>query len=179
MNAQISVARDFSRFPAGATRQDGPYSGQAFYEDILVPLIIQGGYKKIEIILDGTLGYGSSWLCAAFENVDKFTFKNMNFVSTDTSLIKEIKEYVENKKHKKIIVEKDYFQHFLKHAKDLSVEIETDRSTKDTMDCIYSTFACLKDHQKIAIYKIVEYIAEKRQEEMDDAFKKVAEKFGW
>jgi hypothetical protein len=63
MTTQISIARDFSRNPAGRYRKDGKYSGEVFREDVLVPNLMKG---PLQVILDGTDGYGSSFLEEAF-----------------------------------------------------------------------------------------------------------------
>jgi hypothetical protein len=63
MITEINIARDFSRSPVGRFREDGPHSGQAFREDVLVPSLAKG---DVVIILDGTDGYPSSFLEEAF-----------------------------------------------------------------------------------------------------------------
>jgi hypothetical protein len=60
----ISVAQAFSPYPAGRFRTDGPYSGEAFREDILVPALRTG--EAVTVHLSGTSGYGSSFLEEAF-----------------------------------------------------------------------------------------------------------------
>jgi hypothetical protein len=62
---QISVANQFSEFPAGRIPDDGPNSGERFREEFLVPSLREGN-EVIEINLDDTLGYGSSFLDEAF-----------------------------------------------------------------------------------------------------------------
>ena len=63
----ISIARDFSEFPAGREREDGPNSGQRFREEILGPALRATKPDDIvEVNLDGTMGYGSSFLEEAF-----------------------------------------------------------------------------------------------------------------
>lgn len=64
MSVIVNIAKDFSRNPAGRYTTDGPYSGEAFRDSILLPAL-----KKedvIEVILDGALGFGSSFLEEAF-----------------------------------------------------------------------------------------------------------------
>lgn len=61
---KLSVARDFSEFPAGRHPDDGPYSGERFREEFLAPNLKSDG--SIEVDLDGTMGYGSSFLEEAF-----------------------------------------------------------------------------------------------------------------
>lgn len=60
----IQVARDFSRYPAGRFRKDGPYSGEAFRDRYLLPPLRQG--EHLVVVLDGARGYGSSFLEEAF-----------------------------------------------------------------------------------------------------------------
>ena len=68
MTKQISIARNFNEFPAGRIPDDGPNSGQRFRDELLAPALkdaIKNKYK-LEIDLDGTMGYGSSFLDEAF-----------------------------------------------------------------------------------------------------------------
>lgn len=96
----INIADDFSPFPAGRHLNDGPYSGEGFLKQKLVPALQQAG--KIKIILDGTLGYGSSFLEAAFGGLVRLKRwdlqeleQRIEFVSeTDFNLIPEIKSYM-------------------------------------------------------------------------------------
>lgn len=65
---KIHVARDFSRFPGGRYKKDGPYSGEAFREEMLVPALLEAlkSNSVVEVELDGTAGYASSFLEEAF-----------------------------------------------------------------------------------------------------------------
>lgn len=56
---QISIADQFSPFPGGRYRKDGPYSGEAFREDILKPALRR--YEVVTINLDGVAGLPSSF----------------------------------------------------------------------------------------------------------------------
>lgn len=60
----ISIAKEYSETPAGRYYTDGPYSGERFREEFLLPALNQ--YAHVEVNLDGTLGYGSSFLEEAF-----------------------------------------------------------------------------------------------------------------
>lgn len=63
----ISIAKDFSEFPAGREPDDGPNSGQRFRDEILAPKLTSAGPEDyVEVDLDGTMGYGSSFLEEAF-----------------------------------------------------------------------------------------------------------------
>ena len=61
---RISVAQQFSPYPAGRYYDDGPNSGQRFREEHLLPALKSG--EEVVVDLDGTLGYGSSFLEEAF-----------------------------------------------------------------------------------------------------------------
>lgn len=60
----ISVARDFSRAPAGRYASDGPFPGESFRDGHLIPALRE--YDDVTVDLDGTAGYGSSFLEEAF-----------------------------------------------------------------------------------------------------------------
>lgn len=62
--AILNVASQFSRFPAGRYRDDGPFTGQRFREDLLIPALEK--HDEVLIELDGVIGYGSSFLEEAF-----------------------------------------------------------------------------------------------------------------
>src|SRR5258707_481379 len=65
---KISIANDFSPYPAGRKRRDGPNSAERFREDILIPALkeAQEHNARVVIILDGVLGYSSSFLEETF-----------------------------------------------------------------------------------------------------------------
>lgn len=62
---QLSIAKNFSEFPAGREPEDGPFSGERFREELLAPLLTNTD-DVVEVDLDGTMGYGSSFLEEAF-----------------------------------------------------------------------------------------------------------------
>ena len=97
---KISVAEDFSRFPAGRFREDGPFSGQAFREDHLAPAMKRG--ESVEVHMDGTEGYGSSFLEESFgglvhtERMDKNEIRERLLVETEDEALRiEIWDYIE------------------------------------------------------------------------------------
>ena len=101
MNATIKIidiGKDFSRYPAGRYETDGPFSGELFRSRFLVPAL--DNKKQITIELDGTAGYGSSFLEEAFGGLVRLGYapKQIKAVillhSEDPSLIEEIEEYI-------------------------------------------------------------------------------------
>jgi hypothetical protein len=61
---EISIARDFTKFPGGRYRKHGEGSGEEFREDFLVPAIAAGG--SVTIDFQGTFGYPASFIEEAF-----------------------------------------------------------------------------------------------------------------
>jgi hypothetical protein len=98
--ATISIARDFSRYPAGRFTDDGPYPGEACRTKLLVPALRK--YDSVVVNLDGTLGYGSSFLEETFgglvrvEGFNKVDLRSkLKFVASDASIVDEIWSYVD------------------------------------------------------------------------------------
>jgi hypothetical protein len=63
MTKVLTVATDFARSPSGRYFTDGPNSGQRFREEFLYPALQT---DKVEVVLDGVLTLGSSFLDEAF-----------------------------------------------------------------------------------------------------------------
>ena len=97
-NKIIDIGKDFSRFPAGRYESDGPYNGETFRTKYLLPIL--KNKEKVIIELDGTAGYGSSFLEEAFGGLIRLGFTSaqikdaINLHSDDPSLIEEIEEYI-------------------------------------------------------------------------------------
>jgi len=98
----INIAKEFSKYPGPRYITLGPNSGEKFRKNILVPAFTN--YESVTVILDGTLGYGSSFLEEAFggivreEGLDKQKIlDSIKFISTEEpELIDEIREYISN-----------------------------------------------------------------------------------
>lgn len=72
----ISLAKDFSPFPAGRTYEDGDFSGERFRVEFLVPAL--KAHPLVVVDLSGTLGIGVSFLEEAFEGLlETFTFQEL------------------------------------------------------------------------------------------------------
>ena len=95
----INIEKQFSKYPAGRYKADGPYSGERFRDDFLLPALkTQGGRVVVE--LDGARGYGSSFLEEAFGGLVRAGFTaeqlldRLHLQSQDVSLLDEIREYI-------------------------------------------------------------------------------------
>jgi hypothetical protein len=60
----IKIAKDYSETPLGRFPEDGEFNGTRFREDFLRPSL--SVEDKVEVIIDGVEGYGSSFLEEAF-----------------------------------------------------------------------------------------------------------------
>ena len=63
-NVTISIAQDFSKYPAGRYPADGEFNGTRFRQENLVPHLKES--KILVVSFDGTAGFGSSFLEEAF-----------------------------------------------------------------------------------------------------------------
>ncbi len=76
----ISIAKQFSPNPAGRYPEDGPFNGERFRQDFLIPALNDS--DVVTVVLDGVSGFGSSFLEEAFGGLirkhllDKSTFKD-------------------------------------------------------------------------------------------------------
>lgn len=99
-NSDLSIARDFTRYPAGRFRSDGPYSGEQFRDDFLVPAMEKG--ESVSIDLDGVRGFGSSFLEEAFGGLvrkgysPEIVLSTFTLKSSDPTLIAEIHDYIKH-----------------------------------------------------------------------------------
>lgn len=98
----ISVAKEFSETPGPRDRDEGDWSGTQFLEDILLPRFTQALTDRTQLMvdLDGTEGYATSFLEAAFGGLarrfdPKQVLSILQFKSDDEPyLIPEIKKYI-------------------------------------------------------------------------------------
>ena len=94
----VTVAKDFSRHPAGRFLKDGPYNGELFRKRFLEPHIRE--QDRIVIFLDGTRGYGSSFLEEAFGGLVRLgipketVLTKLDLRATKPSLKQEILDYI-------------------------------------------------------------------------------------
>jgi hypothetical protein len=100
----LNVARDFSPYPAGRYRTDGPFSGEAFRDMLKVKLAGEVLWSsQLTVELDGAMGYGSGFLEEAFGGLvrcERLPVAHLrDFIvlkSSDSSLVDEIWSYVED-----------------------------------------------------------------------------------
>ncbi|WP_417840416.1 STAS-like domain-containing protein [Terasakiella sp.] len=96
----ISIAEDFTTTPAGRYRQDGDFSGEAFRDDILVPALKASDIVKV--VLDGTRGYGSSFLEETFGGLVRKGHFTKDELTSKLEIIAETSAF----QHYKKLVEK-------------------------------------------------------------------------
>jgi len=61
---ELDIGRDFSDVPSGRYPEDGEFNGERFRKEFLVPLLQR--FDQVNVILDNTEGFGSSFLEEAF-----------------------------------------------------------------------------------------------------------------
>lgn len=93
----LSVAA-WSRFPSGALRSYGEWSGEAWREDVLAPALRE--FDTVHVDLNGVLGFGAAWLEEAFAGLLRHGFtldevrRRLRITSTLRSNLILIEKYV-------------------------------------------------------------------------------------
>jgi len=97
---KIAVAKDFSDSTGGRVPMEGPNSGEEFRDNLLIPAL-NNHSGKIFIDLDGTDGYGSSFLEESFGGLIRKGFKADDLLNRfifkseeDDSYIDEVIRYI-------------------------------------------------------------------------------------
>ena len=88
---QIDISKDFSDVPAGRYIKDGPYSGEKFRTEHLLPPLQKG--EKVEVLLDGVEGYGSSFLEEAFGGLVRNAEYSQEYIASNMIITARSKEY--------------------------------------------------------------------------------------
>jgi len=95
--AMMLRLKDFSEFPGGRYREDGPKSGQEYREDVLMPTLKEHG--KITVDLSGVFTVAPSFLDEAFGGLarelggtKKFRERVSVTADDDPDAIKELDE---------------------------------------------------------------------------------------
>ena len=96
----VSIANDFSVFPGGRIPADGPFSGEEFRDNILIPLLKNN--EEAIIDFDNVRGYGSSFLEESFGGLLRKGYgrdtilRLLHFKSKKHSVIEEVERYIDN-----------------------------------------------------------------------------------
>ena len=103
---KIKIATDFSDSPGPRYQNEGKYSGEEFRKEILVDVFRDAieNDKKVIVDLDGTFGYGTSFLEESFGGLirnDNFSYHEiidrLVIVSTEEDyLISDVYEYLKD-----------------------------------------------------------------------------------
>jgi hypothetical protein len=106
MDSLIIYVKDFSIVPGTRKRDEGKnaHSGEEFREDFLIPLFREAmkDNKKLIVNLDGTIGYGTSWLEEVFGGLARQFGKTsvqatLDFISDEEPyLIEDIIHYIDH-----------------------------------------------------------------------------------
>lgn len=88
--AVISIAKDFSRVPAGRYLEDGDFSGTKFRQDLLAPAL--RNHEHVKVVFDGVAGLGSSFLEEAFGGLVRVEHMNKKFLDEHLLLYTEEEE---------------------------------------------------------------------------------------
>ena len=98
LRKDIDIGQEFTRFPAGRYVTDGNFSGEKFRDTVLIPAL--RNFREVRVFLDGTMGYGSSFLEEAFGGLIRQGLKKEDvlrrllLISSDRSIVEEIQEYI-------------------------------------------------------------------------------------
>lgn len=108
---KIKISSDFTTAPGPRNISEGKFSGEQFRKDFLLPKVREACSKKcpLTIDLDGTSGYGTSFLEESFGGLireDNLTLSDLDsvlrFVSNEEpDLLAEIREYMEDAEKEK------------------------------------------------------------------------------
>ena len=102
----LSIASDFAMAPGPRYREEGEHSGEQFRMEVLAPAVKEAIQKqsKLQIDLDGTFGYGTSFLEEAFGGLirlNNYKLADLKRIITfksdeEPELIEEIQSYMED-----------------------------------------------------------------------------------
>ena len=76
----INFVQDFSKYPGGRYITDGPYSGELFREQHLIPALESN--EKVVIEFDGAAGYPVSFLEEAFGGLVRLGYTSQEILDT-------------------------------------------------------------------------------------------------
>jgi len=93
---KISIRRDFSPTPGPRYIHEGKFSGEMFRQEVLYPKVLDAIEKKIpfEVNLDGTAGYGTSFLEESFGGLIRIHRLPFDKIMSLMSIISEEEDYL-------------------------------------------------------------------------------------
>lgn len=102
MQVMLKIATDFSDTPGPRSREEGDFSGDEFREKLLEPRYLEARRSNAKLIidLDGTVGYATSFLEAAFGGLARAypisdVLATIELRCTDEpSLVQEVQQYI-------------------------------------------------------------------------------------
>ncbi len=107
----IDIANEYTKTPGARYISDGDFSGQDFREKFLEKHFKNGSKEKITVILDGVMGYATSFLEESFGGLvrkfgDKYSkndiFERFDFISNEEPACRdEIRKYIFDAKFQK------------------------------------------------------------------------------
>lgn len=105
-NQRIVKLSDYSITPGARLESEGPFSGELFRNMTLIPAFDEAvaSNEKLVVDLDGTLGYGTSFLEEVFgglarEKTADLVLKTLEFISNEEDYLEEdIIEYINDVK---------------------------------------------------------------------------------
>jgi len=102
----LSIVRDFSPTPGPRYENEGDFSGETFRREVLRPAVEAAlrNNDRLQVILDGTAGYGTSFLEEAFgglvreDHFDAASLRNtLTFISKEEPyLVDDILSYIDD-----------------------------------------------------------------------------------
>jgi STAS-like domain of unknown function (DUF4325) len=108
MERILSIAKEFSETPGPRSSEEGAFSGEEFRETLLEPRFKEalGSGHELIVDLDGTVGYATSFLEAAFGGLARIyepelVLKTLVLRCEDEpSLIVEVQKYIRDARAK-------------------------------------------------------------------------------
>lgn len=103
-NIVIVISKDFSRTPGARFPEEGDWSGEDFRKRYLIPKLNEALQRNVKLVvdLDGTAGYGTSFLEEVFGGLIREEHYSLSVLSNvlkiksdeDPDYIEEINEYM-------------------------------------------------------------------------------------
>lgn len=97
MDIIYKIAKEFTDTPGPRLIIEGPFSGELFLRDVLLPKFKEAVEKKVNLVidLDGTFGYPPSFLDEAFGGLVKETQMKKNQILKYLIIKSSRKHYIE------------------------------------------------------------------------------------